>query len=115
MSAEASGATPEAKGCDVCREAISGVMQDDKFVVDKKVETAFLRKFSYFQAIFKTCKACGATWLSVYYEDLTNTDPMKEFGDRYGYKRIVTDEEIAHIRKKIGMGALDVDDFAPGR
>ncbi len=90
-------------------------LEGDKFVVDKKVETAFLRKFSYFQAIFKTCKECGATWLSVYYEDLTNTDPMKEFGDRYGYERIVTDEEIAYIRKKFGMGALDVDDFAPGK
>ena len=110
---EQTASTGSASGCDICREAIAGIMQDDTFAIDKRVETAFERKFSYFQAIFKTCKACGATWLSVYYEDLTDTDPMKEFGVRYGYERVVTADEIALIRKKIGMGALDVDDFVP--
>ena len=110
---EQTGSTGSTSGCDVCREAIDGIMQDDKFVVDEGVESAFERKFSYFMAIFKTCRACGATWLNVYYEDLTDTDPMKEFGARYGYERVVTADEIALIRKKIGMGALDVDDFVP--
>lgn len=102
-----------AKGCDICRKAMDGVMQDDKFDIDKQSETAFKRKFSYFQALLKTCKSCGATWLDVYYEDFTNTDPMKEFGDRYGYERVLTEDEVAMIRKKRGMGWFDVDEFAP--
>ena len=61
---EQTGSTGSTSGCDACRKAIADVRQDDKFVIDKEVETAFEPKFDYFMAIFKTCRACGATWLN---------------------------------------------------
>ena len=101
----------ETHGCEACHQWMRE-FNNGQMVQIADCKSSFRKKHSYFSVDILKCPACGATYVSGYYENFDDTPIEDEFGKRTWITRVVSDQQIREIELAKGSETLDIDSFA---